>query len=136
MTNKILLESKKFLDHAGRLKTYHKYQYNTNGNIGYEWRRFGKLDSPNDYPALSYNNVNLWYKNGLLHRENNPAIIRYNNNEEWYYNGIRHRNNGPAIINGDIKEYWWKNKQYDFERWAKLATLTKEEKIEITLQYR
>jgi hypothetical protein len=135
MENKIMLESKEFLDTDGFLKTYYKYQYHINGNIGYEWRRLGKLDSPNDYPALSYFNIKFWYKNGKLHRENNPAIIRNDTDEEWYFNGDRHRNSGPAVINGNIKEYWWKGKQYDFERWSIIATLNKQEKIEIILQY-
>lgn len=136
MTNKILLESKKFLDPVGILKTYHKYQYNINGNMIYEWRRFGKLDSPDDLPANIYPNMKYWYKNGFLHRERGPAIIREDLYFAWYFHDMKHRNDGPAIINGNIKEYWWKNKQYSFDQWAKLATLSNEEKIEITLQYR
>lgn len=135
MLPKTLVETKTIISKNGFEQTYRLYTYNINTNVIYEWRRFGKLDSPDDLPAIVYPNMKYWYKNGRLHREHGPAIIREDLYFAWYYNDGKHRNDGPAIINGDIKEYWWKNKQYDFERWSELATLNKQEKIEIILQY-
>lgn len=160
MTEKKLIKTEKFKTSSGIMKSYNYYEFIIDNKTIHEWRRFGILSSPNDLPALTYPHASFWYQNGRLHREHAPAMIRqdthyewyydgllhrldgpaiYNTDnpifEEWYYDGFCHRNNGPAKIHGNIKEYYWKGHKYDFDKYAKLATLNYEEKCEIILQY-
>jgi hypothetical protein len=97
----------------------------------------GELHSFNDEPAIiNSGGSKQWYKHGKIHRDNDlPAIIWSNGSKAWFQHGLRHRETDAAYIdNNGYKEYGLNGKQYTFEEWFKLTSISEEDKIALLLE--